>query len=64
MKTTPAKKFLLTANGKSWEVYYNSNNDKMAEAFAIAANVYHCHGEVTLIDGETGQVLILVQHPL
>ncbi len=63
MKTTNAKKFLLRANGKEWEVYYNSKNDKMAEAIAIATNVYQCHGEVTLIDGETGQILILVQHP-
>lgn len=63
MKTTPAKKFLLSANGKHWEVYYNSNNDKMAEAIAIATNVYYCHGEVTLADCETGQILILIQHP-
>lgn len=36
----------------------------MAEAITIATNVYYCHGEVTLIDGETGQILILVQSPL
>ena len=57
-------KFLVRANGKGWEVYGNPNNDKMAEAFTIATNVYHCHGEVTLVDGETGQILISVQHPL
>lgn len=63
-KSNKPMKFLVRANGKEWEVYGNPENDKMAEAFTIATNVYHCHGEVTLVDGETGQVLILVQHPL
>ena len=57
-------KFLVRANGKEWIVYGNPNNEKMAEAITIATNVYHCHGEVTVVDGDTGQVLILVQHPL
>ena len=52
--------FEIRANNKTWNIQGNIENSRMTEALAIAKNVYAIYDDVTIIDNDTGEILVLI----
>jgi pimeloyl-CoA synthetase len=58
--TTKRYNFEVRANNKTWNVQGNIEHSRITEALAIAQNVFAIYDEVTIIDNDTGEVLVLI----
>ena len=58
--TTKRYNFEIRTNRKVWNVQGNIEQSRMDEAIAIAKNVYAIYNKVTIIDNDTGEILILI----
>ena len=52
--------FQIRANNKTWNIQGYAENSRLTEALAIAKNVYAIYDEVTIVDNDTGEILVLI----
>ena len=52
--------FQIRANNKTWNIQGRIENSRITEALTIAQNVYEIYDEVTIVDNDTGEILVLI----